>query len=118
SLNVSCPSATFMNPATSLAIAGGGGSTLVQLKTMDSAFAPALETFSSPSSADSFQFINANAIASTTTVGLNTAIMDLNGVSPTMDALNGDGLITNSNAAAATLTMGASGGSGLFLGTI
>ena len=116
-VNASFPLTTFSNPATSLTV-GCVGTSSVQLKTMDSGFHPLTETFSSSAGADSFQFINANAVASTTSVILNLGFLDLNGLAPTIDALNGNGTVTNSSATGATLTVGASGGSGVFAGKI
>src|SRR5262249_19701189 len=59
----------------------------------------------------------AGAVPSATSVTLTTATLDLKGLSPTINALNGTGTITD-NGAVATLNVGNSGGSGSFSGVI
>ncbi|WP_161967245.1 autotransporter-associated beta strand repeat-containing protein [Fimbriiglobus ruber] len=103
---------TFANPATSLTINAAGGST-VQLAAMDAGFAPATETFTGLAT-DTYQFTNAGAVPAATGVTLTTADLDLNGLSPTIGALNGTGTILNSGAAG-TLTVT---GGGSFAGSI
>jgi len=114
----SFPLTAFGSPTASLTIATAGSGSQVQLKTMDPAFHPITEVFSSSSAGDVFQFVNAGAVADTTSVTLTTAELDVNGNSPTIDALNGNGLITNTAATSAILTVGTANSSGNFGGVI
>ena len=68
-------------------------------------------------SAGTVQLQAPNVIPTTTTVAINAGSLDLNGNSDAIDVLTGSGTVTNSGAAA-TLTIGSSGGSGLFSGVI
>src|SRR5206468_483652 len=86
---------TFANPDTSLTVTTAGGGNLVQLAGMDSGFAPTTENFSG-AAGDTFQFTTAGAVPNSTSVTLTTATLDLNGLSPTIDALNGTGTVTSS----------------------
>ncbi len=84
---------------------------------MDSGFSPATETFTGQAS-DTFQFTNASAVPDTTSVTLTTATLDLHDLSPTIDALNGTGTITNDAAGAALLSIGFNNDGGVFSGKI
>jgi autotransporter-associated beta strand protein len=108
---------TFSNPGSSLTVATNGGGSLVQLASMDFFFAPGVETFSGLPG-DIFQLTASSAIAFSTTVDLTGATLDLNFNSPTIDALNGDGTITDNGGGFDTLTVGSNGGIGTFSGTI
>ncbi len=107
---------TFLNPATSLTVTTAGGST-VQLDAMDNGFKPTSEVFSGLAS-DTYRLNNVAAIASQTSVTVTLATLDLNGLSPTINGLNGNGIITNNQAAAATLQIGAGNAGGTFSGII
>ncbi len=104
---------TFSDPTSALSVNTNGSGSLVQLAAMDSGFAPVLETFTGKSS-DVFQFTAAGAVPSSTNVTLTTAMLDLNDQTPTINALNGNGTITDSG----TLTVGAGNGTGTFSGII
>ena len=67
--------------------------------------------------AGTVQLQAANVIPATTTVALNAGFLDLNGNPDAIDVLTGSGTVTNSGAEA-TLTIGSSGGSGMFSGVI
>ncbi len=111
---------TFVDPQTgdTLTVSTGGQSSVVQLNLMDGGFAPSMETFSGLAG-DVFQFLDPAAVPITTSVTLTTATLDLNGLSPTFDALDGDGLITDSRLlTTSTLTIDANGGTGSFSGVI
>ncbi len=108
---------TFSNPGTSLAVNTAGSSSLVQLAGMDNGFAPTAESFTGLSG-DIFKLKVVGALAGNTSVTLNTAALDLNGLSPIIDALAGSGTITSSASGSLTLTIGHNGGSGTFSGII
>ena len=108
---------TFENPGAALTVNGAGNS-LIQLGAMDPNFGPASETFAGLAS-DTFQFVSASAIPSTTSVTVTTSELDLNGLNPTIDALNGSGLVSNGSlVAGSVLSVGANSGSGAFSGSI
>ena len=108
---------SFKDPATALTI-NADGSSLIQLGARDSLFSPTSETFTGLAS-DAFRFASAAAIPSTANVTLTTATLDLNGLDPAINALAGNGVVTNESASAsAVLSVGASGGSGAFSGSI
>ncbi len=108
---------TYSDPSGSLTVATNGSSSTVQLAAMDNGFAPTTEAFSGKSG-DIFQLTAAGAVPSATSVTLTTATLDLNGLSPTINALNGNGTITDSVSTAVTLTIGTSNGTGTFTGVI
>jgi uncharacterized repeat protein (TIGR01451 family) len=108
---------TFLNPSGSLTINTSGGSQ-VQLGAMDNGFGPIRETFSGQAG-DFFQVVSAQAVPIVTSVTLTTATLDLAGLGPTFDALDGNGVITDLTAGTtAVLTVGAGGGNGTFWGII
>ncbi len=108
---------SFENPGVGLMV-NGAGNGLIQLGAMDPAFSPATEAFTGQAS-DVFQVVSASAVPSATAVTLTIAELNLNGLNPTMEALNGNGLVTNSSTSAASiLSVGANNGSGLFSGII
>jgi hypothetical protein len=117
SLNSTSVTTTFSNPTTSLTI-NTAGTSVVQLAAMDSNFAPTLEDFSGQAT-DVFSFASSGAVPSGTNLDLSLATLDLNGFSPTINALGGDGTISDgSTFTNSTLTVGASGGTGDFTGVI
>ncbi len=117
SLNATSVPTTFTNPST-LTVATSGGNSLVELGLMDAFFGPGVETFSGLPG-DIFQVTDPGALAFATTVDLSTATLDLNGFSPSFDALNGDGTITDAAPGTfSTLTVGSNMGTGTFTGTI
>src|SRR5205807_1244576 len=97
---------TFGNPAGTLTVATNGGNSTVALGAMDFYFAPGVETFSGLPG-DLFGLFSAFALNSSTTVDLTSATLDLLGISPTIDALNGDGTISNNSGTLSILTVGA-----------
>jgi autotransporter-associated beta strand protein len=107
----------FFNSPGALTVRTAGGGSQVQLAALDSLSSPAAETFAG-SAGDVFQLQSAAAVASTTSVTLTAATLDLNGLSPTFDGLGGTGTITDGSSTAATLTVGANGGSGTFAGVL
>ncbi len=117
SLNSSFVTTTFEDPGTSLTVTTAGGSSQVQLAAMDNGFKPTTETFSGVSG-DTVQFETATAIASSTSVNHTTVALDLHGFSPTIDALSGNGTITDSVSTGSTLTVGTNNDSGVFSGVI
>lgn len=110
-------STSFTDPAGALTVNADGGSSVVQLGAMDNGFAPASEIFTGQAG-DTFQFTNATAVPSTTALTITTATLDLNGLDPTIDALNGNGVITNNGSANSVLSIGSNGGSGTFSGVL
>lgn len=110
-------STSFTDPAGALTVNADGGSSVVQLGAMDNSFAPASEIFTGQAG-DTFQFMNATAVPSTTALTITTATLDLNGLDPTIDALNGNGVITNNGSANSVLSIGSHGGSGTFSGVL
>ena len=105
------------HPTTSLAINTAGSGSHVQLESMDATFTPATETFAGVVG-DIFQLINNNAVASGTSVTVTTAILDLNGQSPAINGLAGNGTISDTSLTASTLTIGSNDGGGTFSGHI
>ena len=108
---------TFESPAASLAITTAGGNSVVQLAAMDNGFSPTTEAFTG-ATGDLFQFETATAISSSTSVDLTAATLDLNGFSPAIDALSGNGIITDGVSTASTLTVGSNNDSGIFSGVV
>jgi autotransporter-associated beta strand protein len=96
---------TFTNPPG--VTLDAGGSDLVNLAPMDSGFAPAAEVFNGISG-DVFQLTNAGALTATNQVAVNSATLDLNGLSPGISSLGGNGTVGNSVAKSVTLTINGS----------
>ena len=90
---------SFANPATNgaLSVNTAGSNSLVELAANDPLFAPTTETFAGQSG-DTFQFENAGAVPDDTSLTLDSATLDLNGLSPTIDGFNGNAsaVVTNS----------------------
>ena len=105
----------FKSPTSSLAIDTVGGSTVVQLSQMDNGYNTPTTTFSG-ASGDTFRFVS-NVGLPGTDVNLNgaTTSLNLNGLSPTVGALSGNGTVTNSSTTTAVLTVA---GTGTFSGVI
>jgi autotransporter-associated beta strand protein len=104
---------------TSLTVNTTGGNSVVTLGIPGNGFStPPTETFRGQAG-DVFRFAAANAIRPSTSVTLLTATLDLNGFNPTIDGLNGTGIVTN-NAASTTsiLTVGSNGANARFTGVI
>jgi autotransporter-associated beta strand protein len=115
--NKSVPTA-FGNPTSSLTVTTDGGSSLVQLGSMDTKFGTLTEIFNGLTS-DVFQFTAAGAVPGGVSVSVLLATLDLNGVSPIINALNGNGQIIDSAASTTSvLTVGGNSGSGTFTGVI
>src|SRR5205807_2736336 len=108
---------SFANPTSALVINTAGGGSLVNLAAMGTSFKPATETFSGQAT-DSFQFRTASAVAATTSVDVETAILDLHGISPTFASLAGTGTVTDRVGTGSTLSVGSNDGSGTFSGII
>ncbi len=92
----------FANPANSLTINAGGGSSVVALNAMDSGYAPGTFTVTGDSG-DSFTLGAADVIPNATAVTVTTATLNLNGNSDTIGSLSGSGPLT---LGAGTLTTG------------
>jgi autotransporter-associated beta strand protein len=107
----------FGNAFGIVTVNAGGGSSLVQLSPLDPSFAPTAETFSGQAG-DTFRLSTAATLGNTTAVTVSTAALDLNGFSPTIGALAGNGTITDDSSLASTLTVGAGDSSGSFSGAI
>jgi autotransporter-associated beta strand protein len=109
SLNSTFELTIFANPTNSLTINTAGNST-VQLAPMDSGFTPVTESFQGQAT-DTFQLTDTNAVPNATTIILNTATLDLHGLSPTVAGLSGSGTVTSSVGGAETLTLNVPNGS-------
>src|SRR5262249_13158827 len=94
-----------------------GGSSLVGLAPMDSGFAPASEVLTGQPG-DVYQFTDPAAIPPATTFTINIATLDLNGLNPVIQGLNGNGVVSDSKSGTSTLTVGIGNGSGSFAGVI
>jgi autotransporter-associated beta strand protein len=115
--NSSFVPATFVDPTATLTVNAAGGGSKIQLGAMDNGFSPTTETFTGQAG-DTFQFTSASAVPSAASVTLTTATLDLNGLSPSIDGLNGNGTITNKGAGASILSVGSNGDGGTFSGII
>jgi autotransporter-associated beta strand protein len=107
---------TFVDPTASLSV-NGGGSSVIQAAPLDTAFTAPSLTFGGQAS-DSFKLTSAAALPGADTVTINGAALDLNGANPTVAGLAGNGTVTNTTAATATLTVGFQNGSANFAGAI
>ena len=110
-------SSTYNNPTTALTVNTAGGSSVVNLAAMIANFTPATETLSGHAG-DSFVVKSSAALPSTASMTLNSATLDLHGFNPVIDALAGNGTITDNVATASTLTIGFNNDGGNFAGAI
>ncbi len=116
-LNGTTVDTNFADPSATFTVNTVGGSQ-VELGAMDATFNPSQELLIGKIG-DLFQFTAAGAVPSATTLTLSAATLDLNGLSPTLVALDGTGLVTDSQTkTTSTLTLGLANGSGLFTGII
>ncbi len=112
--NVFVPT-TFISPTGGLTIDTAGGGSVVNLAAMNAAFNPTNENFSGLVG-DAFVFASASAVPATSSLAVATALLDLHGFNPVIDALTGSGIISDNTATASTLTIGSNNGSGTFAG--
>jgi autotransporter-associated beta strand protein len=115
--NGTFPVFSFDSPSPALTVHTAGGGSKIQLAAMDPAFSPTSESFTG-SAGDAVVFENAGAVPRSASITLGNVTLDLNGLSPVIDGLAGNGTVTNNATGLATLTVGANGGSGTFTGVI